>query len=77
MPLSFSSLQGTSLGLGVKLGPVYFGTGSLLSATFSDNNKAVDFHFGFRGGFGNRKRKNSTESLAAPAKTEPATKVSN
>ena len=77
MPLSFSSLQGTSLGLGVKLGPVYLGTGSLLSATFSDNNKAVDFHFGFRGGFGNRKRKNSTESLAAPAKTEPATKVSN
>lgn len=77
MPLSFSSLQGTSLGLGVKLGPVYLGTGSLLSATFSDNNKAVDFHFGFRGGFGNRKRKNSTESLAAPDKTEPATKVSN
>jgi hypothetical protein len=77
MPLSFSSLQGTTLGLGVKLGPVYFGTGSFLSAMFSENNKAVDFHFGFRAGFGNRKRKNSTESLAAPAKTERPTKVAN
>jgi hypothetical protein len=44
---------------------------------FSENNKAVDFHFGFRAGFGNRKRKNSTESLAAPAKTERPTKVAN
>lgn len=75
MPLSFSSLQGTTLGLGVKVGPIYFGTGSLLSAAFSESNKAVDFHFGFRAGFGKRNKKTSTESAAAPAKSVPAPKT--
>lgn len=75
MPLSFSSLQGTTLGLGVKVGPVYFGTGSLLSAAFSESNKAVDFHFGFRAGFGKRNKKSSKESAAAPAKSVAAPKA--
>ena len=74
LPLSFSSLQGPSLGLGLKLGPVYFGTGSLLSAAFSDNNKAVDFHFGFRAGFGKR---NKNTSARTEASTAPAPKANN
>jgi hypothetical protein len=80
MPISFSSLQGTNLGLGFKLGPMYLGTGSLLSAMFSESNKAVDFHFGFKAGFGKRSKKANNASTAepsAPAATPAQTPTSN
>jgi hypothetical protein len=59
LPLSISGLQGFNLGLGIKFGPLYFGTNSLLSAVLSESNKSIDYHFGIRSGFGNRKKKDN------------------
>lgn len=56
LPISFSNVQGTSMGLGIKAGPLYLGTSSLLSAIFSESNKALDYHIGLRYGFGKRNK---------------------
>lgn len=54
VPFSFTDVQGTTVGAGLKLGPLYAGSSSLISAMASNENKAVDFHFGLRAGFGKR-----------------------
>ncbi|MBL7790334.1 MAG: hypothetical protein JNL75_10945 [Chitinophagales bacterium] len=56
LPISISGLQGFNMGMGIKLGPMYFGTSSLISALISENNKAFDFHAGLRFGIGKRKK---------------------
>lgn len=54
MPFTFAEVQGTTIGAGFKLGPLYIGSTSLISALMSEKNKAIDFHFGIRAGFGKR-----------------------
>jgi Family of unknown function (DUF5723) len=54
MPFTFAEVQGTTIGAGFKLGPLYVGSSSLISAMMSKENKAIDFHFGIRAGFGKR-----------------------
>lgn len=54
MPFTFADVQGTTIGAGFKLGPLYVGSSSVLSALASDKNKAIDVHFGIRAGFGKR-----------------------
>jgi hypothetical protein len=54
MPFTFAEVQGTTIGAGLKLGPLYLGSSSLVSALASNENKAIDFHFGLRAGFGKR-----------------------
>lgn len=54
MPFSFSEVQGNTIGAGFKLGPLYVGSSSLVSAIASTENKAIDFHCGIRAGFGKR-----------------------
>lgn len=54
MPFTFADIQGTTIGAGLKLGPLYLGSSSIVSALASNENKAVDFHFGLRAGFGKR-----------------------
>lgn len=56
VPFSFSEIQGNTIGAGMKLGPLYFGSSSIISAMGS-TNKAVDFHFGIRSGFGKQTNK--------------------
>lgn len=52
-PFSFSEIQGTTIGAGMKVGPLYLGSSSILSA-LGNTNKSVDVHFGIRAGFGKR-----------------------
>jgi hypothetical protein len=54
VPFTFADIQGTTVGAGFKLGPMYLGSSSLISALASNNNKAIDVHFGLRAGFGKR-----------------------
>ena len=54
VPFTFAEVQGTTIGAGLKLGPLYVGSSSLVSALASNENKAIDFHFGLRAGFGKR-----------------------
>ncbi|MCE2961938.1 MAG: DUF5723 family protein [Chitinophagales bacterium] len=54
VPFTFAEIQGTTAGAGFKLGPLYAGSSSIISALTSNNNKAIDVHFGIRAGFGKR-----------------------
>lgn len=56
LPVNISSVQGTTIGIGIKAGPLYFGTSSLISAIISESNKALDYHIGLRYGFGKRNK---------------------
>lgn len=52
-PFTFSEVAGNLIGAGMKVGPLYLGSSSLISAMTSDESKQVDVHFGIRMGFGN------------------------
>lgn len=52
-PFTFSEVAGNLIGAGMKIGPLYMGSSSIISALGSDNSKQFDFHFGLRMGFGN------------------------
>lgn len=54
VPVYYSSLSKLNAGLSVKLGPVFFGSGSILSAV-AGKSKQIDMHFGIR--FGGRFKK--------------------
>lgn len=54
VPFTFADVQGTTIGAGFKLGPLYAGSSSIVSALASNTNKAIDVHFGIRAGFGKR-----------------------
>lgn len=60
IPVSFASLEGTNIGAGIKVGPLYIGSSSLISAAILNNAKALDGHFGFRIGIGNRNKKSES-----------------
>jgi hypothetical protein len=50
-PFTFTENAGNMIGAGMKVGPLYFGSSSIISAIASES-KQVDFHFGIRMGFG-------------------------
>jgi hypothetical protein len=63
LPVNISSVQGTTVGLGIKAGPLYLGTSSLISAILSESNKALDYHIGLRYGFGKRNKSAKKEEV--------------
>ena len=69
LPVSFSDIQGTTVGIGLKLGPMYIGTNSLLSAVLSETNKAIDMHMGFRFALGKRNKEEKPEEKKADRKS--------
>lgn len=56
LPLSFHELSGFNAGASIRLGPLFFGSASILTALFS-NSKQVDAHFGLRFGVLHAKNK--------------------
>jgi hypothetical protein len=68
VPLNYNELTKFNAGLGMRLGPVFFGSGSILNMLFG-SSKQVDAHFGIR--FGSLKKK-PKKVEAVPAATEPA-----
>jgi hypothetical protein len=53
-PFTFTENAGNMIGAGMKVGPLYFGSSSIISAVASESQQ-VDFHFGIRMGFGKNK----------------------
>lgn len=49
LPLSYNTLSKFNAGLSIKLGPVFFGSGSVINALM-DKSKQADFHFGIQFG---------------------------
>lgn len=45
LPLSYNAVSGFNAGLSLRVGPVFFGSGSVINALMS-NSKQADFHFG-------------------------------
>ncbi|HEU4573602.1 MAG TPA: DUF5723 family protein [Chitinophagaceae bacterium] len=57
LPLTYSSLTSFNAGLSLRFGPLFLGSGSVLSALLG-NSKQADFHFGLRfGGLQKNKEK--------------------
>ncbi len=50
-PFTFTENAGNMIGAGMKVGPLYFGSSSFISAIASES-KQVDFHLGIKIGFG-------------------------
>lgn len=46
LPVTYSSLTHFNTGVGIRVGPVFFGSGSLLSSLVSENSKQGDFYLG-------------------------------
>jgi hypothetical protein len=61
LPLNFSNLSKTSIGLGLRAGPLYIGSASLISSIMS-KSKQMDFYFGFRVGFKSKKERDDNNS---------------
>lgn len=47
LPVNYNSLTGMNVGLSFRIGPLFFGSGSLLTALFG-SSKQADVHFGLR-----------------------------
>lgn len=47
LPVSYMKYSGFNAGLGLRLGPVFVGSGSIISGLISET-KSVDIHFGFK-----------------------------
>jgi hypothetical protein len=54
LPINYNELTNFNVGLALRLGPCFIGSGSFLTALM-DKSKQADFHFGFKFG-GLRKR---------------------
>ncbi|MEI9942777.1 MAG: DUF5723 family protein [Chitinophagaceae bacterium] len=55
LPISYNTLSKFNAGVSLKLGPLFIGSGSVLTALM-DKSKQADFHFGFQfGGLRNKK----------------------
>jgi hypothetical protein len=67
VPLTYSSLSGGSAGLALRLGPLYLGSGSILSAAFGSSRRA-DAFLGIH--LGGLKRKHRVKRVKAPKVTE-------
>jgi outer membrane protein OmpA-like peptidoglycan-associated protein len=57
VPLNYNSMTKFNAGISIKAGPIFFGSGSLLSAMF-DKSKQLDAHFGLRFGVFHDREKN-------------------
>ncbi|MES2431141.1 MAG: DUF5723 family protein [Bacteroidota bacterium] len=57
LPLTYNELTNFNAGISFRLGPVFFGSGSVITALV-DKSKQADFHFGIR--FGGLKKKDLT-----------------
>ncbi|UEG49687.1 DUF5723 family protein [Ferruginibacter lapsinanis] len=57
IPLNYNELTNFNAGLSLRIGPLFFGSGSILTALM-DKSKQADVHFGIR--FGGLKKKNLT-----------------
>ena len=49
IPINYNTLTNMNAGVSLRFGPVFIGSGSILTAMF-DKSKQVDFHFGIRTG---------------------------
>jgi outer membrane protein OmpA-like peptidoglycan-associated protein len=58
LPLNYNSFSGFNAGLSISAGPLYIGSGSIITALFN-NTKQVDVHAGIR--FGSFEKKNKKE----------------
>ncbi len=65
VPLSNNDITGFNAGASIRLGPLFIGSGSIITALFS-NSKQADLHFGLRFGslYSKTKKKKSTEETA-------------
>ncbi len=67
VPINYNELTKFNAGLSVRLGPLFFGSGSILTSLFS-SSKQADLHIGFHiAGLQHRNR----EAKPAPADTSP------
>ena len=48
MPISTTALKNTTVGFGFRAGPLYIGSGSILSNVMSSKSKALDVYFGLK-----------------------------
>ena len=55
LPISYSPLGKTSIGAGLKLGPLFIGSGSILSNLMSDNTQMANIYLGFKKAFNHRR----------------------
>lgn len=70
VPLSYNSLSGGSAGLALRIGPLYLGSGSILSAAFGSSRRA-DVFLGIH--LGGLKRKHRVKRVKAPKVSENKT----
>ncbi|UAY52909.1 DUF5723 family protein [Ferruginibacter albus] len=67
LPLLLNEISGFNAGISFRAGPVFFGSGSILSTLISGNTRQIDFHAGLRFGM-LRKDKKAKQPKAEPAK---------
>jgi outer membrane protein OmpA-like peptidoglycan-associated protein len=48
LPISYLPISGFQAGFGLRVGPVFVGSGSLINNAFSKNSKAIDVHLGLK-----------------------------
>lgn len=58
LPISYNSISKTNIGLGLRAGPFYAGSASIVNGLVA-KAKQADFYFGFRAGIGSRSGKKS------------------
>jgi outer membrane protein OmpA-like peptidoglycan-associated protein len=61
LPLSLIENSGFRMGAGLRAGPLYLGSGSLISALVSNNNKEADFYAGLKVGILKNKQKDKDD----------------
>ena len=67
LPLNYNSLTKFNAGVSLRVGPMFIGSGSVLSALIG-NSKQADFHFGIR--FGGLKKKPKSPKAVAESTEE-------
>lgn len=55
LPISYSALGKTTIGAGLKLGPVFIGSSSILSNLISDKTQTANVYLGFKKAFNHRR----------------------
>ncbi len=61
-PVTYNTTFGTTIGAGMRLGPLYLGSNTVLSSLMTSSSRMIDFHLGLKFGFGNRSKNTEAAS---------------
>jgi outer membrane protein OmpA-like peptidoglycan-associated protein len=76
VPLTINEYSGFNAGVSLRMGPLFFGSGSILSTLLSGTTKQADFHFGLEfGSFEKNKKIKKKEAPVVPVAVVPTVKA--